>query len=1070
MASFRESMLRRLQPGSRRGGSTVAASRSVCGGACGRSRRLVALLWSCLAWSAGPVAGSCLYEIEDEWNNGFKGKVTVTNTAQATSRWAVSWSWPAGTALNNSWNASFDCQGRDCRVTPPPWQNGLGAGQSYSFGFTARKPDGSSTEPPTLGGEICGGASSSSGVWQLDASRSSLHYVSVKKDHVAEINSFTDPGSGEAALTGSVDASGAALLAIDLNAVSTGIEIRNSRLLSLLFETSLLPSAYFEAGVDLSGIADMPVGGTRSDALFGTLSLHGARQAVAASVLIAKHSDREFSVSTLAPIVVDSRSFDMAAGIEALRRVAGLTVIGESVPVYFNLTFSLNTDAGAAAIALPAVPNAPGDLSGSFDAVSAEANLSWRDNSADETDFLVRRRPVSGYWQTVAELPQNASYLAEGLPESGEFDYKVIALNKGMPSLASNIARVSVTEGNQLVRGQTLYADQCAACHGVQGEGSANFPALDSARDMQTLINYITVNMPINSPGSCDAACAEDVSAFIQTLWVEQTACNLQLSPVSYGARQLKLLTQFEYQNSVEDLLAVDFDAAEGLSADTRIGFFYNNTHSPVTAAAYGNYLLVAEEIAAWSAQRDFAPALSCAAFNDACVDELIDEFAPRVFRRPLTSTEEAAYRALADGSRTGGDRKAAIQLALEALLASPQFLYRHELGEQNPDNPLIDDDAFELTSYEMASFLSYTLVGSTPDRLLLEAAARGELRDEASILAQATRLASGAEASLSNFVGNWLGTAELELAAKDPAVWPDFAALVPHLKGEINAFFAHVMLSPEEQFSSLYNANYSFLNGPLAAHYGLPGVAGDSFQRVTTGDRGGLLANGAFMARWSEAVESSPILRSVRVRRRMLCQEQPDPPAGTFAAREQKLAELSDFLMQPTTTNRLKYHRLTEDSPCTTCHLEYINPLGFGMEDFDSVGRLRSEDLNGNPIDASGRLFAPNRYSDLHVALPFEGARGLGALLAQQPAAQACLPRQLFRYVMGVGYQDIDSSDPGGAQLVSEVEKSGYACEIDRLQQTMMNSSPRSMLESFGVLQSVRYRKAWPRSAPTND
>ena len=249
-----------------------------------------------------------------------------------------------------------------------------------------------------------------------------------------------------------------------------------------------------------------------------------------------------------------------------------------------------------------------------------------------------------------------------------------------------------------------------------------------------------------------------------------------------------------------------------------------------------------------------------------------------------------------------------------------------------------------------------------------------------------------------------------------------------------------------------------------------MAGVAGDSFQQISTTDRGGILANGAFMARWGESIESSPILRSVRVRRRMLCQEQPDPPAGTFAAREQKLAELSDFLLQPTTTTRLKYHRLTEDSPCTTCHMEYINPLGFGMEDFDTVGRIRSVDLNNNPIDSTGVLFAPNHYSDLDQSLAFTGTRELGALLAQQPAAQACLPQQMFRYMMGVGYQDIDRSDPGGPQLVSEAEKSGYACEVDRLQQTMMNASPRSMLESFGVLQAVRYRKAWPRTAPATN
>ncbi|MEM8490076.1 MAG: DUF1592 domain-containing protein [Pseudomonadota bacterium] len=1030
------------------------------------TRRTATSFLLALTLSAGSLsafaAGTCIYEIEDEWNNGLKAKITLSNGPEPVNDWSIAWNWTDGTTLNNGWNATFDCSGSSCAVTPPAWKSSLAANESYSFGFTANKPNGVAAEIVELGGDFCGASLSS--IWRLDATRSSLHYVSTKKDHIAETNSFLVPGTSDAALSGSIDESGLARLQIDLNHVSTGVDIRNSRLLALLFETSLLPKAFFEVSIDANNLDSMASGATQSNVLIGELGLHGARQGVAASVLITKLSDAEISVSTLAPVVIESSNFDMAAGIEALRLVANLSNIGEAVPVYFNLVFARSDDPDAVPVEFPAVPAAPTDLSGSFNAMNLEANVNWQDNSSNEDHFLVRRRPADGDWETAAELPVNSSYLAEGLPESGEFDYKVIALNQGMPSLPSNTFRVSVTEGNQLVRGQALFADQCAGCHGASGEGTADFPPLNTARDMETLISYITTNMPLGNPGSCDAGCAEDVSAFIQTLWVAETSCDLGLSPVSYGARQLKLLTQFEYQNSVEDLIGVDYPVADGLSADTKIGFYFNNTHSPVTAASYSNYLLVAEEIAGWSADRDFAPALTCAAYDSTCVDQLVDELAPKVFRRPLTTEEHDTYRALADGSQTGGDAKAAIALALEALLSSPQFLYRHELGVPNPENSAIDGDAFELTSYEMATFLAYTLTGSTPDQILLSAAARDELRSDGEILAQAGRLTAGAKASLSNFVGSWLGTADLELASKDTSVWPNFPSLVAHLKNELSEMFSYVMLTPSERFESLYNADYTFINGPLAAHYGLSGGAGDTMQRVTTTDRGGILANGAFMARWGESFESSPILRSVRVRRRMLCQDQPDPPAGTFAAREEKLAELSDFLMQPTTTNRMKYHRLTEDSPCTTCHMEYINPLGFGMEDFDTVGRIRSEDHNSNPIDASGVLFAPNRYRDIDQSLEFTGTRGLGALLAQQPAAQACLPQQLFRYVMGVGYQDIDSSDPGSPELVSDVEKSGYACEVDRLQQTMMGSSPREMLESFGVLQSVRYRKAWPR------
>ncbi len=663
----------------------------------------------------------------------------------------------------------------------------------------------------------------------------------------------------------------------------------------------------------------------------------------------------------------------------------------------------------------------------------------------------------------MAELSANVSALDEALPDSGEFDYKVIALNAGVPSLPSNSERVTVTEGNVLVRGQQTYQNQCAGCHGDNGEGVGSFPALTTERDLDGLITYIVEFMPMDNPASCDQQCAEEVATFIETLWITEIACDPTLTPVAYGPRQLKILTRIEYQNSVEDLLGIDFNAAEGLSADSQIGFFTNNTRAAVVPSSYSNFLLVAEEIAQWSADRHFAPALSCTGFNQDCTDQLINTLAPKIFRRSLTEGEIALYQSIADGSDSGGDIKAGMRLALEGMLSSPQFLYRSELGEANPANPELANDAYELTGYEMATFLAYTFTGSTPDQTLLDAAANGELRTEAGIIAHAQRLAANAKQVMSNFVGSWLGTADLDLAAKDPVIWPGFSELTPHLQSELNETFSHIMLQEGERFASLYKGHFTYLNETLAQHYGISGVSGNDFQRVNTTDRGGILANGAFMSRWGESVESSPILRSVRVRRRMLCQDQPDPPAGTFAAREEKLAELSDLLQDPTTTNRLKYHRLTEDTPCTSCHEQYINPLGFGMEDFDTVGRTRTADLNGNPIDASGELYAPLNYSDIGNMETFYGTQDLGALLAGLSSAQRCLPKQLFRYIIGIGHQNIDNSNPDEAQF-SDEEKSAYACTVDELTETLMSNSPRQMLERFGSLQAVRYRKAWQR------
>lgn len=1011
-------------------------------------------------------AAQCEYEILDDWNNGFKAEVSIVNdSSDLIVDWQVDWQWTDGTSLNNGYNAQFDCNAGQCIVNAPTYATEIGQNQTYTFGFVANKR---STNPPdfVINGDICqlGNSQEPNQIaWQLDADNSALQYVSIKKDHIAEVNVFQSAISDTPALSGTIDVNGEAIFGVDLNHVSSGIEVRDGRLLSILFETQLLPSAFFNSTLDLSVVDALDSGQTTVQSLSGALSLHGVTQSIEVSVIIAKLSATRFSVSTLAPLNIDSKSFDLAFGIEALRLVANLTSIGESVPVYFNLTFDAISNDPIAPVDMPSAPNAPTNLTGNFDALNAQANMSWTDNSETETDFIVRRKAIDGQWQTIAELAPDSMALIEGLPESGEFDYKVIALNAGVPSNPSNIERISVTQGNQLVRGQQTYQTNCAACHGQSGEGVGSFPAINTERNVAEMINYIRDFMPQGNASLCDQQCAEDVAVFIETLWVKEISCDVQLSPVSYGARQLKILTRFEYQNSVGDLLGIDYPVSDGLSEDTKVGFFLNNTYAAIVPTSYSNYLLVAEEIADWSAQRDFAPALHCDSYDQDCAELYVDTMGPKIFRRPLNQDESLTYLTMANGSYTSGDVKLGIQMALEAMLSSPQFLYRHELGEQNPSNSAIDSAAYELTSYEMATFLSYTFTGSTPDASLLQAAANDQLRSDQQILEQAQRLSDNAEGVMSNFVGSWLGTEDLDLAAKDQTTWPSFSQVVPHMVDEINQFFSHVMTQPDETFESLYMADYTYLNQTLAQHYGIAGVEGDELRKVTTSDRGGILANGAFMARWAEQVETSPILRSVRVRRRMLCQDQPDPPAGTFAAREAKLAELSALLQDSDTTNRLKYHRLTEDSPCTNCHLQYINPLGFGMEDFDTVGRVRTNDLNGNPINASGELFAPLSYSDIEDFIPFMGAQELGGVIAGLESAQSCLPKQMFRYVMGIGHQDIDPANPDGVEL-SEQEKSGYACEIEKLQDTMMNDSPRAMLEAFGSLQAVRYRKAWLR------
>ncbi|WP_440904682.1 DUF1592 domain-containing protein [Catenovulum sp. SX2] len=1020
-------------------------------------------------------AATCEFSIPDNWNSGFKTEIIIQNDETAKDDWTLNLTWPQGVSINNGWNATYSCSDTGCTI-----QNAnsvLNPNERLGLGFVASKNGYDGEIELTLTGDICDGLAdpspsdsdgnndnqSDTGLWQLIGDTSSLSYVSVKKLHTAEINQFQGNDINGHALSGSIDFDGNVVLAVDLNKIETGVDIRNSRVVDLLFATELLPTAYFTTQIDTSEISAIPTGDIATQTVNGELTIHGVSQQISLDLLVTKLGVGTVKVSTLRPLIVDSNSFDMAYGIEALRVVAGLSGIGEAVPVYFDLQFTSVSTNNFVQTAKADEPIAPDSLMVQYQPSDNQAHLNWRDNSNNETSYLVRRQAIGGDWHTVAELAASATLMSEGLPDTGEFNYKVIALNQGIPSLPTDAVSITVTETNAIARGMEQFNANCAGCHGSEGGGLGSFPALNTERNVDAMIETIVSTMPYSNPASCDQQCAEDIAAYIQTLWPSTLTCDVGVTPVAYGARQLKLLTQREYQNTVEDLLKVDYQVADGLSPDSQVGFFTNNTHASVLSTTYNNYLLVAEELAQWSADRNFSNLLSCAAIDETCAAALITDVAPKIFRRPLTADEQSAYEAIALGTFNGGDIAAGMQLALEGLLSSPQFIYRHELGEANPDNPELDYDAFELTSYEMATFLAYTFTGSTPDDELLAAAANDELRDEDQIMQHAARLAASAEGVLADFIGSWLGTADLEVAAKDQTLYPNYQDLVPHMKEELNKTFAWIMMQQDEGFASLYTANFTFLNETLANHYGISGVTGQEMQKVATANRGGILANGAFMARWAEPAESHPVIRSVRVRRRMLCQDQPDPPAGTFEAREEKLAQLSEFLQDPTTTNRDKYHALTAETPCSSCHSQYINPLGFGMEDFDAVGNVRSSDLKGNLIDASGTLYAPENYADLDSELSFYGTQGLANLMAGLDSAQNCLTQQMFRYTMGVGHDEIDPNNPEDASL-PQTEQAGYLCEIDTLKDRMINESPRAMLENFGYLKSVRYRKAWSR------
>lgn len=497
-------------------------------------------------------AASCDYTVVNEWEAGFKAEITIVNDSNTPiTDWDLSWNWTDGSSFANGWQAAFDCSGSACTASPTNWFNGIAANQTYVLGFLANKGvNGQAADTSiTVNGDICGTLvttptpvptptpistptptptpeptpipESLSVLWTLDGAQSNVQYVSVKNDNTAEINSFIADEGEEAALNGTIDRFGNAILSIDLNEVHTNIDIRDERMAEFVFETELLPTAYITVDLDTTELSSMAVGSSVESSLLASVNLHGVNQVVIANVLIVKRSASNISVTTLEPINIDSKNFDLASGIEVMRTIASLSSIGEVVPVYFSLQYVANTDETVLPVAMPEVPTAPSLLVSAYDSVLALATLNWQDNSDNEEAFIVRRKTSLGLWQTVTNLFDSISSYSEGLPDTGEFDYKVIAVNGGVGSEPSNISTVAVTEVDTLALGQELYDAQCAACHAADGSGVGFFPAIDTPTDIDPLIDYITVSMPIPDAGTCDAQCSEYVTEYIQTFWTE---------------------------------------------------------------------------------------------------------------------------------------------------------------------------------------------------------------------------------------------------------------------------------------------------------------------------------------------------------------------------------------------------------------------------------------------------------------------------------------------------------------------------------------------------------------------
>lgn len=369
---------------------------------------------------------------------------------------------------------------------------------------------------------------------------------------------------------------------------------------------------------------------------------------------------------------------------------------------------------------------------------------------------------------------------------------------------------------------------------------------------------------------------------------------------------------------------------------------------------------------------------------------KFLKDFAKRAYRRPVPSEEVGELLELARIAwNRGSSFQEGIAVAAKAAMVSPHFLFRGEL-QPEPDNP---KSIHPVNEFALASRLSYFLWSGMPDKELFEQAERGTLRKN--LKAQVLRMLRDerSHALVENFAGQWLELRNITQITPHDGEFRDFdESLRDAMKQETELLFAHV-LGTDRSVLEFLNADYSFLNERLAKHYGMDGVAGDEFRKVSLAGtpRRGVLTHGSVLAITSNPTRTSPVKRGKWVLDNLLNAPPPPPPPDIPELKEGK--EVKGTLRQ-----RLEQHR--ENVLCASCHAR-MDPLGFGLENFDGIGKWRTED-HGDAVDAAGELTTGEK---------FKGPLELIAVLSRDKREQflRCLTEKMLTYALGRGLQVYD-------------------------------------------------------------
>jgi len=492
---------------------------------------------------------------------------------------------------------------------------------------------------------------------------------------------------------------------------------------------------------------------------------------------------------------------------------------------------------------------------------------------------------------------------------------------------------------------------------------------------------------------------------------------SLTCPSVSTGVAPLRLLTHIQFDNTVADLLGDTTHPSSQFPAENEVNGFTNNVAAnQVNPRLVEAYQTAAESLAAAAVASRLATLAPCATdkLNGDCGRDFISAFGAQAFRRALTADEQTIFAKLFDATLSQGYPKA-IELTLRAMLQSPQFLYRVDAVHA----PTPESGAMTLGPNEMASRLSYFLTNTTPDKMLLDAAASNQLGTDTELETQARRLLKSARARemARDFVGQWLGLQRLDGAARQATdVSYGATELVPDWKDTLGKFLDDAMWN-DGTVSALMTSPKLFLTPKLATLYG-QAVPTDPNTPVTAGkERSGLLTQPAILALLAHSDQSAPVLRGVFVREKILCLQVDPPPPDIVVVPP---------MVDQTGTTRERFAQHTEQEACRGCHAA-LDGIGFGFERYDQLGRYREME-NNKPVDDSGEVLDT---LDPLLDGTFHGAVELAGKLANDAGVRDCIATQWYRYAMG---RVEDSSDLCSMQQVKQRFASGNGQFLDLL------------------------------------